>query len=65
MVRACEFLLIVKRPVKVLLVIVMLPEFNLLLFSVTANEVENPENRVMVHAEPLVGAKSPNTNGWV
>jgi hypothetical protein len=65
MVRVCEFLLIVKSPVKVLLVIVMLPEFNLLLFNVTASEVENPEYRVMVHDEPLVGASSPNTNGWV
>ena len=67
MVRVCEFLLIVKSPVKVLLVIVMLPLGNafLLLFSVTFCEVEKPENRVMVHDGPLVGANSPNTNGWV
>jgi len=37
--RACEVLLIVKRPVKVLRVIVMLPEFNFLLVSVTGYEV--------------------------
>jgi hypothetical protein len=55
-------LLIVKRPVKTPLEMLMEPDPVLFAFSVTFCDVEKPEAIIIVGPVPLVGAVSPNTN---